>query len=291
MFDFHVHDHISFDAPAATLDALCRQALQSGMQGFALTNHYEIGAMACGVYPVPDLCAEDAEFAAAQERYGDRLVLLRGIEIGQPHWDKDVSARLLQKRPYDVVLGSVHLLEGFRDFYDMDFEATTDEQLRADWLAYIEELTTMSRTADYDVQTHIVYPLRYIPPERRERVTGLPRAAREQYEPILRNLVQRGIALELNTSCVRKAGMAHADPDEDLLRFYRELGGTCISVGSDAHRVCDLAADVRDALRMAERVGFRYLTAFCRRKKVFLPIADGRVDARPLMEIRNHTEK
>lgn len=273
MYDFHVHNRISFDAsPEATLVAYCEQALRQGLDGFALTNHYDLGAMENGVFPMPDLDAEETELQEALARYAGRLRIFRGIELGQPYWLPEMAKKLLAARAYDVVLGSVHLLDGFRDFYDLPYGEMTDAEVRADWDAYLAALETMSRTVDYDVQTHILYPLRYVPSRRREAVTGLPACAKERYEPILRNLAERGIALEINTSCVRKAAMPEADPGLPLLRFFRELGGECVTFGSDAHAVCDLCADFAQAAELAQAAGFRYATVFCNREKTFLPI-------------------
>lgn len=275
LIECHLHNRISFDgAPDATLDAVCASALQVGVGTLALTNHYELDAVLAGWSQAPDHAAEEAELLAAREKYAGRLQILRGIELGQAYASLEESEKLLRARPYDVVLGSVHLLSGGRDFYDYRNAATlSDGEFRAMWEEYLTLLLENASVSPVDVQTHITYPLRYLPAERRERITGMPGKARERYEPILRKLVERGIALEINTSTVRRpdAHLPEPDPGLDLLRFYRELGGELLSIGSDAHRTSDVGAGLREGALLAEEAGFRYLTVY--RERIPHPVS------------------
>ncbi len=274
-YDYHVHNRISFDAaPEATLEAVCAAALQKGVAELALTNHYELDLVVSGELPPTDFASEEAELMEARERYAGQLTVLRGIELGQPNSYPEQAKTLLAARPYDVVLGSVHNLPGGLDFYYLDCENLSDEQLRAYWEIYLRELYALASEAEVDVQTHICYPVRYIPVERRGRITGLPERGRVQYEPIFRKLIERGIALEINTSCMRTAKLPEPDPGLELLRFYRELGGELITVGSDAHCPTDLGANLKDACLLAEAAGFRFLTTFRRRKKNFVLLSE-----------------
>lgn len=269
LIECHFHNRISFDCePSVTLDAMCEAAINAGVGTLALTNHYELDSILAGRLQPPDYEAEEAELLAAREKYAGKLTILRGIELGQAYASLEESERLLQARPYDVVLGSVHLLSNGLDFYDYRNLELSDEEFRAMWEDYLGLLLKNASVSPVDVQTHITYPLRYIPPERRERITGLPGKELEQFEPILRKLVERGIALEINTSTVRRpdARLPEPDPGLALLKRYRELGGELLSMGSDAHRPSDLGAGLREGARLAQEAGFRYLTVFRERK-------------------------
>ena len=89
-----------------------------------------------------------------------------------------------------------------------------------------------------------------------------------RFEPIFRALIERGIALEINTAAIRKGKMTVPDPGIDLLKFYRALGGELLSVGSDAHVATDLGANFDDACALAKEAGFGYLTTFRNRQKI-----------------------
>ncbi|MCH5183928.1 MAG: histidinol-phosphatase HisJ family protein [Oscillospiraceae bacterium] len=267
LIECHTHNHISFDAEG-TLDAMCDSAIRAGVGTLALTNHYELDAVLAGRCGAPDHLAEEQEFLAAKEKYAGRLTLLRGIELGQPYASLEESERLLRARPYDVVLGSVHLLSDGTDFYDYENAPLTDEQYRAMWEDYLGLLLKNASVSPVDVQTHLTYPLRYIPADRRERITGMPGRAVELFEPILRKLVERGVALEINTAALRRpaALLPEPDPGLALLKRYRELGGELLSIGSDAHRPADVAAGLREGTRLAQQAGFRYFAVFRERK-------------------------
>ena len=49
--DYHTHTRFSFDgAPAATHDAMCRRALEVGLQSIAFTDHCDINGEVEGIY-------------------------------------------------------------------------------------------------------------------------------------------------------------------------------------------------------------------------------------------------
>ena len=262
-FDYHVHNEISFDSEAKLAD-LCEEAVRKGLSEFALTNHYELDFVLQGRDAGPDLVAEEQQLLQARVLYDGKVTILRGIEIGQPAYDPEAARRLMAARSYDVVLGSMHNGLGGLDFYYMRSEDYTDEGLKAIWEDYVAQLLEIARFAEVDVITHILYPLRYVEESRRHCFNP----TKEQFEPIFRALIQRGIALEINTAAVRRGTFARPDPCPELLRFYRELGGEYLTVGTDAHVARDIGADHRDAFAMAEEAGFRYMTRFRQREKI-----------------------
>ena len=262
-FDYHTHNNISFDSKE-TLAGHCESALQKGICEFALTNHYELDLVLNGKEKAPDLVREEKELVEMREKYAGKLTILRGIEIGQPDYDPIAAKRLTEARDYDVVLGSLHNgLHGV-DFYYIDPDDYTDAQLGEMWEQYLVLLAGIARTADIDVLTHILYPVRYVP---------LARSAcfamdLVRFEPIFKALIERGIALELNTAAIRKGKMTVPDPGLKLLKFYRALGGELLTVGSDAHVACDLGANFDDACALAKEAGFGYLATFRNRQKI-----------------------
>lgn len=262
-FDYHVHNEISFDSKTKLTD-LCEEAIRKGLAEFALTNHYELDFVLQGKDAGPDLAAEEQQLLQTRELYDGRIAILRGIEIGHPAYDLEAARKLMAARPYDVVLGSMHNGLGGLDFYYMRSEDYSDDGLKAIWEDYVAQLLEIARLAEVDVVTHILYPLRYVEESRRHCFNP----TKEQFEPIFRALIQRGIALEINTAAVRRGTFTRPDPCPELLGFYRELGGEYLTVGSDAHTAEDIGAGYRDAFLMAKEAGFRYMTRFCQREKI-----------------------
>jgi hypothetical protein len=61
-------------------------------------------------------------------------------------------------------------------------------------------------------------------------------------------------------------------PFASILRWYRELGGEIITIGSDAHTPEAVGADFETALEIAQAAGFTRLATFEERRIVWLEI-------------------
>ena len=58
------------------------------------------------------------------------------------------------------------------------------------------------------------------------------------------------------------------NPNMDIVRRFKELGGEYITVCSDAHRTEHLGRGIDDAMDMLLDVGYRYVTYYKDRKAV-----------------------
>ncbi len=81
---------------------------------------------------------------------------------------------------------------------------------------------------------------------------------------ILRTIVRRGKAIEINTSPLRK-GLNATCPDLTVLRWYKERGGEQVTVGSDSHGRDQVGTGFDVALGMLRTAGFVCVTRFCLR--------------------------
>ena len=87
-------------------------------------------------------------------------------------------------------------------------------------------------------------------------------------DEILRILIQKGKGIELNTGGF-KYGLGHPNPEEAVLKRYRELGGEIVTIGSDAHRPEHVAYTFGKVPEILKAAGFRYYTVFRERKPMF----------------------
>ena len=71
----------------------------------------------------------------------------------------------------------------------------------------------------------------------------------------------RGIAVEINTGTLRRSA-AILTPGLPILRWYAEMGGELLTLGSDAHRTQDVGAGLELARQAARTAGLRYFTTF-----------------------------
>ena len=79
---------------------------------------------------------------------------------------------------------------------------------------------------------------------------------------ILSQVIADGKGIEVNTSSF-KYGVKDLMPSRAILRRYRELGGTILTIGSDTHETVHLGdhiAEVKQVLK--EMGGIRRLTPF-----------------------------
>ena len=140
------------------------------------------------------------------------------------------------------------------DFYYLNFAKMPDEMIRRLYARYVEALFEVVRFGGVHTLAHVTYPMRYI--HRDGRSLDLAEYY-DDYRRLFRELIDSGIALEVNTGKVR-AGYV-TSPDVDLIALYRDCGGTRVTVGSDGHRAGDFGEDVASTIVKLGEMGFREL--------------------------------
>ena len=266
LFNIHTHTCHSHDA-TAPLPALCEKALREGLLGFAVTDHCDCE---CSSEPRAFTSLMDSfeDCEKAKARYGDRLVVAAGVEIGEALYDRAFAKKVIASRPWDVVLGSVHAvrMENWeRPFSILDFSGCSDAFLRDYLRQYFDDLTEMAATEDYDVLCHLTVPLRYICVK-----YGRPvdiSLYEQQIDEILKIAIERDKTLEINTSgCT--PDQPRFMPDETILDRYLAMGGRNLTIGSDAHVTERLTNGLDQAVEMLNRKGVVTLTYYLNRKHV-----------------------
>jgi len=258
-YDCHVHSCHSSDT-SASMAAMVDAARDAGLAGLAFTEHVEWwpGDDACG-YLQPERYY--AEIEALRSRQGAGLEILAGLELGTPHEFVSEARALLAAAPWDYVLGSLHWPGGEPGWEPAAFAQGLDAAYRL----YFQELVTLAEEGLYDVMAHFDLVRRDSWHVRREM------RPLEPYAPLIRAALQaivaRGKGLEINTSALA-LGLAEPCPGLTILRWYRELGGKILVLGSDAHRPEDVGQHFDRARSLALEAGFDRLARFERRRVV-----------------------
>jgi histidinol-phosphatase (PHP family) len=253
--DAHLHTDLSPDSDVP-IDAFALQAAERGIAELAITDHVDFDPTA-PAYGFASFEARERIVRDAAERWAARGVAIRfGVEITwDRRWAGDIRDHL-QRRPYDFVIGSVHI----------DRDSPYAASRVAAWVAgksvdeivapYFEEVVAGARSGLFDTMGHIDFVKRYLVPH----VTPSDLAAApELYEPILRALVDSGTALEVNTSGLRQSP-GEAYPSPAVVARFRALGGRAITIGSDAHRREAFAWGLEDGYAAAAAAGFAEMT-------------------------------
>lgn len=260
--DCHMHTEFSLDSEADP-DAMVKSAVAKGLCAVCITDHEDRDYISEGKQWTFDLEPYFTRMGEIQDRYRDRISVRIGVEIGlQPHLGAYYHNYVRQK-PFDFVIGSVHLIGGRDPYYKEFFEGRSDADAYEETLA--ETYENIRKTEDFDVLGHLDYVTRY--GKRQEEEYSYARFA-DIIDEILRYLIAHGKGIELNTAGL-KYGLPYAHPHMDVLKRYRELGGEILTVGSDAHKPEHVAYDFQKVPEILGSCGFRYYTEFVGRKPVF----------------------
>ena len=260
MIDLHVHSTCSADGGANIAD-YARRAQELGLVEVGLCEHADFDPRDRS-YRYLDLACYDREMAAARA-IAPEVRLRQGVEITyQANLEAELRTWLAGKR-WDYVIASVHLVD-YDDGWAMVSEPSAVEAYfgrhsqRQAYLPYFEELLRAARSGLGDVLGHFDLVKRYGVAQygRFE-----PASFADEIRAVLRAAVEAGVGLEINTSGLRQAP-GDPYPGLTVLRWYRELGGEFLTVGSDAHRVEHLAAAADQALALARAAGFSAITTF-----------------------------
>ena len=232
--------------------------MQHGLQGIAFTEHAEWypGDDAYGYLSLPDYFDS---LRSVQEDYADKLTILSGIELGNPHDFPAEVTTILNSWPFDFVIGSVHWMDNLAGWERPIFQQGIAHTYRR----YFEEVLTMVDQAQFDVLGHLDL-VRRDSWALFQQVLPLS----DYYEiihQILKRLIERGKGLEVNTSSLRK-GMSETLPNLEVLCWYRNLGGKIVVFGSDAHRSEDIACGFDMTRELAHTAGFHQIAVYRKRQ-------------------------
>lgn len=261
--DQHLHSHFSGDSTEDTR-RIIETAISLGMDGICFTEHQDFDYGYEGLDFTLDYDAYFAELTRLKGEYAGRFDVRIGAETGlEPH----LSGRLkefVQKKPYDFIIGSTHLVHGVDPYYPEYFDGITD---REGFLRYFEyALESVKVCTDFDVYGHLDYIVRYAPQKDKNYSYA---AFYEPIDAILKTLIANGRGIELNMGGLVR-GMKAPNPSAEIIKRYREMGGEIVTVGSDAHKACDIGCFFENAREILTNAGFEYYTVFRNRRPEFV---------------------
>lgn len=279
LIDCHTHTQYSMDSDA-DIFRMAERACELGLAAYAITDHCECNWWyPAAHYGETDL-SEDFDFGsdfeasvtavtALKERYAGKLELICGTEMGQAMQAPDIAEKICADSRLDFIIASIHQVRDEKDFYYIDYSKMTMDEINGLLERYFREIYELCRWGKFDVLGHLTYCIRYM-----KMRSGIdPDLSR--YDEIIaesfRELAQKGKGIEINTSGIRQ-GVGETFPGVKYVRLFRDMGGEFVSIGSDAHTVEDLGANIRDGAETAKAAGFSHLTYFRSRRPVQIPI-------------------
>jgi histidinol-phosphatase (PHP family) len=263
--DYHLHSDFSSDSNTP-MEHMIERALELGLKALCFTDHMD--------YDYPQVSSYNFEFdpdayvkklEELRKRYGKRIEILTGIELGlQPHLSERLSS-LVKSYPFDFIIGSSHVVDHTDPYYPEYWEnRTKDEGIRRYFESMIENCKAFH---DFNVYGHLDYIIRYVP--ERFLVNGNT-GSKADYsysdyadllDELLKLIISYGKGIEVNTAGL-KYGLGYPHPKIEVIKRYKELGGEIITIGSDAHKPEHLCYDFDLVPDLLKNLGFRYYTTF-----------------------------
>lgn len=261
MPDYHMHTYLCQHAQGTPADYLI-EAEARAMPEICFTDHM----------PSPD--GYDPDSRMSMEQYPTYRALLEplrstrtqirvGIEADYYPGCERFLAGWLTREPFDIVIGSIHYIAdwGFDNPRYADRWKTVD--VTAVWQSYFSLVGALADTGLFDVVGHLDVPKRFgfRPPD---AVVATIAA------PALDRIADRGMAIEINTSGLRRP-VKEIYPSPGLLRMARARG-IPIVFGSDAHAPHEVGWAFDQALTLARDAGYTETLRFARRVRSIVPL-------------------
>ena len=257
--DYHLHSSFSGDSTEPMENMIC-SAIKKGLTHICFTEHMDMD------YPVNEYCPENTftlntdsylyDLAKYKAKYEDQIKIFFGVELGlQPQLQRQL-ALYSRSHEFDFIIGSTHVVNGKDPYYPGYFDNRSEEEAFREYFNGI--LANIKKFNGFDVCGHLDYVVRY--GVNKDKNYSYAKY-KDLFDEILTFLLEQEKGIELNTGSISR-GTRDVSPCLDVIKRYRELGGDVITVGSDAHKASDIAADYARAEEVLKACGFSYYCIF-----------------------------
>ncbi len=249
MFDSHIHTPLCKHAKGSPLE-YAQMALERGLTGICFTDHIPMPRWFDVEWRMKlDELERYVEWVAeAKEATQGKLEVRLGLEADfHPGTEKFVE-KILERHPWDYVIGSVHYLGawGFDNpDFALEYEWRDLEQLYTDYYALVSQAV---HTGMFDSIGHLDLPKKF----------GHRQPTLELAQEALEALSYTGMALDFNTAGLRKP-VGEIYPSLELTEKAAEMGIPFV-LGSDAHAPAEVGFAFDEAVRVLEDSGGRIVT-------------------------------
>ena len=257
--DGHLHSFFSFDGKASMAE-MAAGAFARDLSTITMTEHFSVCSFDPS-YQVLEYENYSREISILQNQYQGKMEILKGMEIGEPHVQKQDITTFLQDKRLDIIIGSLHNIGQLKLRQTME-----GKERRQIYQDYFDALLLMVQEGDMDVIGHFDLMKRYA-------YTYIGGYEFLEFEEIIREIlsvmVTRGIGLEINTSGWEQT-VGECFPTMEIMCLYRQLGGEIITIGSDAHTPHRIGSGFDRVVQMLQAFQFSYYCSYKNRQPEFL---------------------
>ncbi len=260
--DYHVHLRASAEGregaiehSLAAVERYVEAAAAAGVDELAFTEHLyyfrEFAAVLSHPYQTAKVAHDlDTYCGVVLEAKRQGLPVKLGLEVDWLTGREAELAEALAPYPWDVLLGSVHLVDG-----DMvDFEGGLWERLSVDeiWRRYFSELAALATSGLVDVLAH---------PDLVKIFGRRPsQDDAAAHDGVVASLAEAGVAVEVSTAGLRRP-VDEIYPGRSLLAAFR-AAGIPATAASDAHVSGDVGRYFHQAVAALVDTGYDTVTVF-----------------------------
>lgn len=200
-------------------------------------------------FPGDDLYEFDTdEYFARYQQYRNSANLLLGVEVGMQQQTASRSEHFTQKAPFDMVIVSQHIIEGFDIYYPEYYQNKCKNEA---YRIYLQNIADMLAIHPFgDVLGHIDYICRKAPYEDTQ-------LRYDEFAPYIDKIWQtaltNNVVPEINTRrFTNKENITALAP---IYKRYHEMGGRYATIGSDAHTIDAIGYKLAEAEQFLKRCG------------------------------------
>ena len=244
------------------------------MAGLTFTEHFDTHPDEWDNCVYDDAAYSDS-IARLRDRFGQRIFIGKGIEVCYQPDNMGFILDFLARHEFDVVLLSVHWASG-RQIGTWDhwtgLDAFTGTRIYLETVLqavrHCRDLRERHSRRCFDVLGHLDLVKRYT-----NRFFGQLCVDQQQslIDRILRACTEADLVPEVNTSTLRQ-GLAEPMPGPGTIRRYAALGGTALSIGSDAHLAGSVGAGFDETIKTFREAGITHLAIFEKRQPRLIPL-------------------
>lgn len=262
-YDYHMHSNFSNDSKS-DMEDMIKKSIDLGLNEICFTDHVDYDVKTdYGPQIIFDEYFNKLNFL--QDKYKNKISIKKGIELGLQKQIVNKCSNLVNQYPFDFVICSIHAIDKL-DLYFGDF--FKDKNQYEAYEAYFNELYNVVKTyKDYSVLGHLDLIKRY---GDYDKLLD-DKLFSDIIETILKQVIQDGKGIEINTSCYRY-NLPDLTPSRYILNMYKELGGEIITTGSDSHTPSQISYKFDYIYSYLESIGFKYVCKFDKMKPEFIKI-------------------
>ena len=275
MLSLHNHTIYSHDGNS-TVEEIVKSAISQNMKGVGLSDHIDMLLFEeRHILENAKKCYKD--FLTAKEKYGYKIKILMGAEMGEEIFEPEKAQKIRDIGEFDFFLASCHFVKSFGYEYDVcyaDIPMWSHQKINRYLVDYFDILLATVKETDFDVLSHLDYPLRYANAiYKKDYDTTLHDSAIKE---ILTIIAKKGKAIEVNTKNADEMNVFL--PGAYYLNMFKEVGGKYVTLGSDAHFANRLSDGIEKGKQLLKDCGFNDYYYFEKRKPY------------PVSKLKNKTE-